>query len=65
MDWGSAANVCGLPLSEYTVQVQEIIAARCNNYCSALKTVGFSLTLTDQCTCAPAMWSETVVANAD
>ena len=49
VDWGSDANVCGLPLSEYTVQMQEIIAAHCNNYCSALMNLGFSFTLADQC----------------
>ena len=41
--------MCVLSLSEYTVQVQVIIAARCNTYCSALMKLGFSFTLTGQC----------------
>ena len=34
---------------KHTVQVQEIIEARCNNYCSALTNLGSSYTLTGQC----------------
>ena len=50
LDWGSAANRFRLLLSKYTVLVQEIIAARYNNYCNALTNLGFPFILTDQCT---------------
>ena len=45
---GSAGTLFRLLLSNCTVQVQEIIAARCNNYCSALTNLGFSFFLTGQ-----------------
>ena len=49
VDWGSAGTLFRLLLSKITVQVQEIIAARCNNYCSALTYLALTVTLTDQC----------------
>ena len=45
---GSAGTLFRLLLSNYRVLAQEIIAARCNNYCSALTSLGFSFTLTGQ-----------------
>ena len=42
-DWGSAGTLFKLLLSNYTVLVQEIIAARSNNYCSALTNLGLLL----------------------
>ena len=38
--------------------VQEVNAARYNNYCSALTFLGFSFSLTNQCTCALGMFTD-------
>ena len=59
--WGSAGTLFRLLLSNYTVLVQEFIAARCNNYCSALTNLGFSFTLTDQCTFS--LWMFTIAGS--
>ena len=48
VDWGSAGTLFRLLLSKITVQVQGFIAARCNNYCSALTKLALTFTLTDQ-----------------
>ena len=49
VDWGSAGTLFRLLLSKITVQVHGFIAARCNNYCSALTKLALTFTLTDQC----------------